>query len=411
MKITILTGYFSPEITPETHLLSNLTEDLAEYGAEVTVITGIPTRGVDEYTRKKYLNLKDEVIKPNIRILRVGTSAREGRNFVARAFRYGLNTVSIYRAAKKTKSDVYLVSSTPPFLGIAGVFLAKKTPVVYNLQDIFPDSLINAGKATENSFIVRVSRKIEKIFYKKQTHILTISRDFKRLILDRETAENKISIVYNWIDEKQIVDIPRESNILFDRYGISRDKFYVTHCGNIGHSQNLEMVIDIAKELSSVIPELSFVFIGDGAWKNNIEKYIKEVSTDNVILLPFQPYEDISHVMSLGDVSLVCSKANVSTSCFPSKTWSIMSAARPVLCSFDKDSELCEIINVADCGICVQPDNKEALKDAIVYTYKHRDKMRLFGINGRRYIEEHLSRKAATHQYFEILVDVANNYV
>lgn len=406
MKITLLTAYFYPEITAATHLLSDLVEDFAEYGAEVTVVTSIPTRGIDEETRKKYKDLKNEKIGPNIRIIRIGTDREESKNFIVRAFRYGLDAYLIYRTAKQIESDVYLISSTPPFLGIVGAFLSKKTPTVYNLQDVFPDSLVNAGKAKEGSFLIRICRKAERYIYKKQTHILTISRDFRNLLLDRGTLENKISTVYNWIDENQVVAVPRENNVLINRYGLNRDKFYVTYCGNIGHSQNLEMVVDIAKELIDDFPDLWFVFVGEGGWKVNIEQYINDKAADNVSLLPFQPYEEISHVMSLGDASLVCSKAKVGTSSFPSKTWSIMSANRPVLCSFDVDSELCEIIKNASCGICVPPDDKEALKGAIIYAYEHRDEMKHLGSNGRKYIEANLTRKAATRQYFEVLAKV-----
>jgi glycosyltransferase involved in cell wall biosynthesis len=411
MKITLLTAYYYPEITAATHLLSDLAEDFAEYGAEVTVVTTIPTRGLDEDTKEVYLNRRDEIIKPNLRVIRVGTGAKEGKSFVARALRYGLNVLSIYRTAKKTKTDVFLISSTPPFLGIAGAFLSKKVSTVYNLQDVFPDSLINAGKAKEESIIVRVFRKVEKYIYKKQSHIITISRDFKELLLNRGTNENKISVVYNWIDEAQVVDIPKEENVLFERYGLDKNKFYVTYCGNLGHSQNLEMIIDIAKEIENSFPVIKFVFVGDGAWKSNIEEYIKEVSSKNVTLLPFQPYKDISHVMSLGDVSLVCSKANIGKSSFPSKTWSIMSASRPVICSFDVESELCEIIRVADCGINVPPDDKEALKEAIVYAYQHPEEMRQLGRKGRRYIEGNLTRKAATRQYYNLLSKIMNENI
>ncbi|MDA8227543.1 MAG: glycosyltransferase family 4 protein, partial [Desulfitobacterium hafniense] len=238
MKITLLTAYFYPEITAATHLLSDLTQDFAKYGAEVTVVTSIPTRGIDEETRKEYKCRNNEKAGPNIRIIRVGTDRDESKNFIVRAFRYGLNAYLIYHTAKQIESDVYLVSSTPPFLGVAGAFLSKKTPTVYNLQDVFPDSLVNAGKTKEGSLLIRICRKVERYIYKKQTNILTISRDFKNLLLVRGTPENKISMVYNWIDENQVVAVLREKNILISRYGLNKDKFYVTYCGNIGHSRS-----------------------------------------------------------------------------------------------------------------------------------------------------------------------------
>ena len=100
MKITILTAYFFPEITAATHLLFDLASDLADYGAEVTVITNVPTRGIDEKVRIEYLDRKCEILEPNLRVLRVGTDKKENNNFLLRALRYVRNTYSIYCIAK-----------------------------------------------------------------------------------------------------------------------------------------------------------------------------------------------------------------------------------------------------------------------------------------------------------------------
>jgi glycosyltransferase involved in cell wall biosynthesis len=403
MKITILTSYFHPEITAATHLLSDLAYDFAKYGAKVTVVTNFPTRGVNKEVKEEYLNRKDETIKSNLRILRTGSTSSEGGNFIFRVFRYASNTFFLYRAAKKVDTDIYFVTSTPPFLGIVSSILSKNRITVYNLQDVFPDSLINAGKGKETNLFIRFLRKAERYIYSKQNHIITISRDFKNLLIERGVPKDKVTMIYNWIDENEVTPIKKEENKLFKKYGLDRDKYYVTYCGNIGYSQNLEMVIDAAAQLENELPNLRFVFIGDGAWKNNIEKYIRKKNVNNVKLIPFQPYKDISHVMSLGDISLVCSKPNVGTSSFPSKTWSIMAAGKPVLCSFDLESELCYIINKAQSGITVPPNEKEALKNAIRYSYLNKEETQKMGYKGRNYIENKLTRGYATKQYFDVL--------
>ena len=127
------------------------------------------------------------------------------------------------------------------------------------------------------------------------------------------------------------------------------------------------------------------------------------------ILLPFQPYKNISHVFSLGDIGLILSKANVGQNSVPSKTWSIMSAERFVLASFDMKSELSSIILEADCGICVPPDDKEAFKNAIVELYNNRAMLVEKGRNGRRYILKNLTREKGTSKYIETIKKVFDN--
>ena len=122
---------------------------------------------------------------------------------------------------------------------------------------------------------------MEQFTYNNNTHIHTISEDFKQILVSRGLPESKIILVYNWIDEQVVVPIEKKDNILISRYGLDPGKFFVTHCGNIGHSQNLEMVVDIAADLEEDLPDLEFVFIGDGT-KAELERYIQDKGVGNV---------------------------------------------------------------------------------------------------------------------------------
>ena len=155
--------------------------------------------------------------------------------------------------------------------------------------------------------------------------------------------EDKIVVVYNWVDQNAVVDVPRDENSLFDKYALDRSKYYVTYSGNIGLTQNMDMLLEVAQELESEVPDIHFVLIGEGAYKKQAETIVNEKKIGNVTFLPFQPYEDISLVFSLGNAGLVISKPGVGANSVPSKTWSIMSASRPVLANFD-ENELKDIL-------------------------------------------------------------------
>ena len=223
----------------------------------------------------------------------------------------------------------------------------------------------------KGSIIWRIGRMIENFTYRNTDKIIVISKDFKQNIIDKGVPEDKIEVIYNWVDEKAVVPVNKSENILYDKYGLDKNKFYITYCGNIGFTQNLDMLVDVAKRLEEY-KNIQFILIGDGAYKAKLKCLISERNVSNIKLLPFQPYKNISHVFSLGDIGLILSKANVGQNSVPSKTWSIMSAERFVLASFDMKSELNSIILEADCGICVPPDDKEAFKNAIVELYNNR---------------------------------------
>ena len=326
-----------------------------------------------------------------------------------------------------------LSGSTPPTQGLLfGVLKAiKKVPFVYALQDIFPDSLVGTGLAKKGGVLWKIGRVIENFTYRSADKIIVISEDFKRNIMAKGVPEEKIVVVYNWVDEEAVVDVPREDNKLFDKYGLDRSKFYVTYNGNIGLTQNMDMLLEVAKELSptpalprregessptSALPrregespvgvqggrEIHFVLVGEGAYKAEVEKRIKEQGITNVTLLPFQPYEDISHVFSLGDVSLVISKPGVGANSVPSKTWSIMSASRPVLASFD-ENELKTIIEDHHCGVFTKAGDKEAFKAAILKLYHHPELCKEYGRNGRQFVMDNLTKEVGTRKYVEVI--------
>ena len=199
-------------------------------------------------------------------------------------------------------------------------------------------------------------------------------------------------------------EVKREDNILFDRYGLDRNKFYVTYCGNIGLTQNMDMLMDVAKELETE-KDIHFVLIGNGAYKEELERIISKRDIKNVTLLPFQPYEEISHVFSLGNVGLVISKPGVGENSVPSKTWSIMSASRPVLASFD-ENELKEIIEKYHCGCFTAAGDKESFKKAILSLYGDKEQCSQLGMNGRKFVMDNLTREIGTSKYVRVVQEL-----
>lgn len=410
MKVLIFSAYYEPEIAASLYLSTNLYEDMANSGWDVDLFVPMPTRGIDNETRMLYKNRKLETkCDGKLRIHRF-SMMKEGKNPLLRAIRYFIINLLFIWKGFNSSADIIFVQSTPPTQGAMAAILKKlkKVPVVYNLQDIFPDSLVNTGLTKKGSILYKIGRIIEDFTYKNSDKVIVISEDFKRNIMAKGVHEEKIEIVYNWVDECNVVAIDRENNKLVDRYNIDESKFYVSYCGNIGLTQNMDMLIDVAEDLKNK-NDIVFLIIGDGAYKHELEKLIIDKRLNNVNILPFQPYEDIAHVFSLGDIGLIISKANVGQNSVPSKTWSIMSAERAVLASFDTYSELSRIIESTSCGICVPAEDKTALKDAILKLYDNKIIRHAMGKNGREFILNNLTRKVGTSKIIDIINKIGSS--
>ena len=419
MKVLQLTGYFLPEKAASIYLTENRLEAFGKAGIDTVIWASRPTRGLSDEEYEEYKHKKLEMMYDGKVTVKRFAMYREGRNPILRALRYSLNwIIQLWKGLREKDVDVIYLASTPPIQGMLGAFIKKfrGIPFVYNLQDIFPDSLFNNGLANKGGLLWKIGRVIENFTYRHADKIIVISEDFKKNIMAKGVPEEKIVVVYNWVDQNAVVDIPRERNKLFDAYGLDRSKFYVTYNGNIGLSQNLDMLLSVAEEFQSAkvqafhgneicCTDIHFVLVGNGAYLDEVKRIIAEKKLENVHLLPFQPYEDISHVFSLGDASLVISKPGTGAASVPSKTWSIMSASRPVLANFD-ENELKQIVEKHHCGIFTKAGDKEAFKQSILALYNNREMAVEMGKNGRQFVMGNLTREVGTQKYVDVIKSV-----
>lgn len=408
MKILTFSCYYTPEIAASMYLTEDMLKGMAEAGHSIEMYVPVPCRGVSDEVRNEYKKKKTEILYDGKLTIHRFALYKEGRNSLMRAFRYGLlNLIFIIKGLSK-KADVIFTQSTPPTQGMMSGFLkaCKKIPFVYNLQDIFPDSLVNTGMTSEGSIIWKIGRAVENYTYRHADNIIVISEDFKKNIMAKGVPENKITVVPNWADTQGVHPIGRKDNKLIEKYGLDPSLFYITYCGNIGYTQNMELLLEAAKILKDEIPQLRFALIGDGAAMDEIGKRIADEHIENVIHIPFQPYDDIAHVFSLGDVGLIISKPNVGSNSVPSKTWSIMAAEKPLLASFDKESELCKIIEENDCGLVADAGDLDGFIEAVKKMYNDREKAFLQGKNGKTFLMSEFDKDTCVKKYVAVLEKV-----
>lgn len=408
MKVLQLTGYFLPEKAASIYLVENRLEAFAKEKFDMVIHASRPTRGLSDEEYAEYKNRKEEMMYGGkLRVHRFAMY-REGKNPILRALRYSFNWgIQLWYGLNEKGVDCVYLESTPPIQGLLGAFINifRGIPFVYCLQDIFPDSLAGTSLAKKGGLLWKIGRVIENFTYKHADKIIVISEDFKKNIMAKGVPEEKIAVVYNWVDQNAVVDVSRENNKLFDKYNLDRSKFYIEYSGNIGLTQNMDMLLEVMKELKGSHPGIGLVLVGDGAYKAQVEEIVKRDDLTNVVMIPFQPYEDISYVFSLGDAGLVISKPGVGANSVPSKTWSIMSASRPVLANFDENG-LKDILAGNACGIFTKAGDKEAFKQSVIKLYENRELCREYGANGRQFVMDNLTREVGTQKYVDVIKEV-----
>lgn len=407
MKILFLDAYFAPEVTSFSHLENDFIQALVNSNHSVNVVCPTPTRGVDAETIKRYKKVDRELLWNGKVEVRRFWAPQEGKNPITRAIRYfWCNSREYGVVSKYQDTDAIFVASTPPTQGMLGGKVAKKlskrykkkVPFIYNLQDVFPDSLVTTGLTKRGSLIWKIGRKIENYTYNAADHIIVISESMKRNIMEKGVSEDKITVISNWIDVEETKPVDKADNRLYEEFGISRDKFTVLYAGNFGKAQGADVVLRAAESLKDN-DRIQFVIFGGGSGFEAAKNAVAEKKLDNVIINKLLPQERVPEVYSLGDVALITCKKGVGNSGMPSKTWSIMACDTPIIASFDTDSELAEILSASGAGVCVEPEDEGALVAAILSA---KDKT-LNVKGGRDYVCKNASKNVCVPKYVEIL--------
>lgn len=403
MKLLYFVQYFPPENASGLSLVNDLLRHFSSNGMDVVVYTPVPTRGVDDKTRNYYKRHKVTRVNDHLTIRRMPLY-REGKSFKQRAIRYSLFSLECILKGIFIPADAIFLSSGPPTQTLAIGVLRKLTrkKIVYNLQDMFPDSLINADMAKDDSKAVKIGRWMEKVSYKNAHGIITVSEDMEKNVLQKGVDKSKVYMIRNWIDTDEFVPVDRDKNVLFDTLQLDRTKFYLVYSGNIGYTMGLEYVIQAMEKLQGE-KSVELLIFGEGSEKEKLQKLVNDKRISNVRCFPFQDAKLISNVYSIGDMALISGRKGLASVSMPSKTWTIMATGTGILAQFDAGSELDRTIQKAQCGVTVEPGNVEEIAETIRRLAAEREKCREYGRNARTYAVDNISKEKAVSEYARII--------
>lgn len=402
MKVIFPFPYYYPEQCAGLFVLHDVSEALAKDGIESYIYVPTPTRNVPKDAKWE----KDEYLMAGKIHIHRFPMYGEGKNPLLRVLRYVFCEIAYMHKLLWSDYDVIYLDSTPPIQGLKLmlVHIFRKKPVVHNAQDLFPDSLVGAGLTKKGSLLWRIGSWVTNVTYRHSDKIITISEDCRRTILGKGIPEDKVLVVYNWVDEKAVVPIRKEDNPLYDEFTLDREKFRIVYAGNLGNAQNIDIIIDTAVRLKDK-EQIEFVIFGSGGLESDIKKRISDEGLTNVRMFPLQPSNMVSYVYSLGDLCIVSCKAGFGGSAMPSKTWSILSSARPVLANFD-EGELKYMLEENGFGIFTKAEDVEAMVSAILLASQNPSFCDEMGRKGRTFIETYLTKDRNVQKYVEVIKSV-----
>lgn len=403
-NLLIYAHYYYPDVASTGQILTELAEGLKE-SFHTTVICTVPsyTGKVSQYYRKHkyyYENINGvDVLRIRVPEFRKNFAPSRIVNIVSYFFSAVAATFRVER-----QDYVFTISQPPVLGGLLGVIgkHLKKARLIYNIQDFNPEQ-VKAVEFTGNRLILNAMMLMDKHSCKAADKVIVVGRDMVDTLRNR-FGKKMVSYAYinNWIDEKEIYPLP-EGNAgvqkFRKRYGLD-NRFVMMYSGNIGLYYDLPNLLKLIAQFQQE-KEVVFAFIGEGSVLEELKEYQQKHQLENVVFIPYQEKKDLIYSLNAGDVHFVMNAKGIKGVSVPSKLYGVMAAGKPVLGILEEGAEARLIVEEAECGRVVSPEDYEAIRNLIREFIQKRNSEELacMGEKGRNYLVQHLTKDVSIKKY------------
>ena len=407
--IVVLCPHFAPDTAPTGEVITRIVEEFVSLGERVHVVTSLPwyrEHAIESGWAGRLIRREKTSWGSVIRVHPFPGKSK--RNLLRRALGFaGFSAVAgmctLLAGGIHRRPKAIIAMSPPLTLGLTGWIASQLRfcPMIFNIQDVFPDAAIETGAIT-NGRIISAARWLERVSYERSDVVVVLSNDLKANVAAKvgQRHKKKVVVIPNFVDAERITPLDRMTPFRGE-LGIG-DEVVVMYAGNVGYSQSLEMLLAAARALPGVV----FVINGDGSAKQELE--LKAEGIPNVKFSGYQPRERVPEVLASADIHVVPLRAGLGAVSVPSKTYSILAAARPVIAAIDEGTEVTRILTSSGAGISVPPDAPVEFTQAIESLVNDRVKAQLCGEQGRKWVETHVSPAAVAHSYIEVIASLAH---
>lgn len=379
----------------------------AEAGHEVTVLTGFPnhpTGVVPAEYRGKLRRLICREQADGIHVVRSWLLPLPNR----KAYERVLNYSSFCLSAAATgmflpQPDVVIATSPQLLVGLAGWWLARwnRVPFILEIRDLWPESLTAVDATNQGSLLYKTLSGLAGFLYRNCDRVVVVTSAFKQCLVENwDVPAEKISVIENGVDTGLFH--PHAEPMEIRKTLRAEAKFIVSYIGTMGLAHGLETVLEAASQLQPAAPDVLFLFVGEGAEKQKIVAGARDRSLNNVCFVDQQRRENTPSYICASDVCLVpLRKSELFSTVLPSKMLEFMACARPVILGVDGLAR--RIVQEANAGIVVEPENATALAEVIKRLAADPVLRAAFGRNGRRYVLQNFTRRHTAEAYLRVL--------
>jgi len=367
VHILFLTDNFPPEVNAPASRTFEHCREWVRAGHRVTVITGAPNFPQGKLFAGYRNALWQQEAMEGIRVIRVWSYITANEGFVKRILDYQSFMMTATLAALFVRKVDVIIGTSPQLFTTCAAFvvgLLKRVPFVFELRDLWPESIKAVG-AIGNHRLLALLERLELFLYRKAALIVSVTHSFKRNLVERGISADKIVVVTNGVDISRFKPQPRDK-ALAASLGLE-GKFVAGYVGTHGLAHGLDTLLDAAKLLQTdpAARDVGLLFLGDGANKKKLVARAAQLALTNVVFVDSVPKEEVPRYWSLLDVSIIhLKKTELFTTVIPSKLFECMGMGIPVLHGVAGESA--EIVVKEGCGQVFAPEDAQGLCNALL---------------------------------------------
>lgn len=389
--ILFVTPYYPPEKAAPAVRISETAACLVQKGYQVTVLTTFPNypSGIvaPEYRGKL---LREEVLD-GVRVVRAWSYITANKGFFRRILaQLSFGCLAPFIGGKAIGSPTMVIVESPPlFDAFAARMLAwlKGCPFIFIVSDLWPESAVQLG-VLRNRLLIRLAEWLEWSTYQRSGFVWAVTEGIRDILVQRGFDAERVFVLTNGVDTKKFSPMPQSQA----RTKLAlRDSFTALYAGTHGLAHGLTTVLDAAEKLRDY-QDIQVLLAGDGAAKADLVADAQRRGLSNVTFLEPLPHERMPQLLASADVCLVpLRKVPLFQGALPSKMYEIMACARPMILGVE--GEACKlVVDEARAALAVEPENAEALMEAILQCYQHPELVEAMGQRGRSFVEERFDR-------------------
>jgi colanic acid biosynthesis glycosyl transferase WcaI len=404
IRVLLLTQWFDPEPTFKGMVFAR---ELVRQGFEVEVLTGFPNYpGGKIYPGYKIKLLHREVID-GVQVTRVPLYPNHDQSAVKRVFNYASFAASslFYGLFIARRADVIYAYHPPLTVGIAASLmrLFRRIPVVYDIQDMWPDTLRATGMLN-NPRALKVVSTVCQWVYRHVDNIVVLSPGFKRLLIQRGVPDTKINLIYNWADEVALT-APHGQ---LPRHFPTANQFRIVFAGNMGKAQALDAVLDAAVLLQTRGSTVCFVMLGGGVEVDRLKQRTTDLKLQNIVFLSPVPMAEVGTLLHAADALLVhLRKDPLFEITIPSKTQAYMAVGKPLLMAVNGDAA--DLVLQSGGGIVAESENAEKLTKAAEQLASFSpEQLQKMGQSAQGFYKEHMALSVGVEKFGTIFKQLAS---